>query len=166
MRKPYLFYIMIAFVFALSACATSPIDDDIAELVSFLPKSASETVVEQETDEASPSDFESEVDITVEEEPVEEVIEEFVEEIAEDVPVEPVVEETPVVEDTHVEPVKEPIEIVSQTERLRSAKVGSTELPDWFVYISAALILASLFTIGYISKQRKESTWYRRGPRD
>lgn len=37
----------------------------------------------------------------------------------------------------------------------------NTILPMWFVYTSAGLIVACLFTICYISKQRKETYWKR-----
>lgn len=42
-----------------------------------------------------------------------------------------------------------------------TVRIGANELPMWFCYTSAGLFLASLFTICYIAKQRKESTWHR-----
>ena len=42
-----------------------------------------------------------------------------------------------------------------------TVRIGANELPMWFCYTSAGLFLASLFTICYIAKQRKESTWRR-----
>lgn len=70
------------------------------------------------------------------------------------------VEEIPVKEpNVHID---SPIEAFTKEDRARSVNVADTEVPDWFVWICAVLILATLISLCYIAKQRKEAHWYKR----
>lgn len=86
-----------------------------------------------------------------------EIIEEIVEETIE-APV--VADEAPVKEpNMHID---SPLEAFTKEDRARSVNVADTEVPDWFIWICSVLILATLITLCYIAKQRKEAQWYRR----
>lgn len=56
-----------------------------------------------------------------------------------------------------------PTEAFTDPSRQRSVNLGSNTVPDWFVYICTVLILATLVSLCYIAKQKKESRWHIRG---
>lgn len=66
-----------------------------------------------------------------------------------------------VTEETHSLPT--PTEAFTDPSRQRSVSLGANTVPDWFVYICTVLILATLVSLCYIAKQKKEAKWHIRG---
>lgn len=122
-------------------------------------------LVEEEATEPSVMPMEEDTETIQEtlqieaEEALAEQTEEYAETIVEE-EVEPLVEEETESPANGIS-IDGPIEAFTKEDRQRSAKVMGNDMPDWFVYISAVLILATLLSMCYIAKQRKESRWYR-----
>ena len=155
----------IALILFASCSTIEPSDFSILRSPSYDPNSPAEAYADQivllapELESLAPS---VEPDIEIEptgplSDPVEEIPQPSLDEVVEAI-LEPS-EEIP--DPVTLESFPEPSTDITLPPPSSTVRIGANELPMWFCYTSAGLFLASLFTICYIAKQRKESAWHR-----